>query len=453
LPYLIGTHDAKLVILSMVVASLAAYIALALAGRVTAHIGILGKLWLMGGAFSMGIGIWSMHFIGMLAFVLPIPVNYDISLTLLSLLIAMAISGFALFTVSRPEVGLKQFIAGGAILGSGICVMHFTGMFAMRMHPAITYDPVLLTLAVLIAFVASFAALWLAFKLRTDDFQKYRSRNILGALIMGLAITAVHYTAMAAANFDGNSICLAQGGVNRKWLAITVSLAAFSILSVTLLLSIIDSLLASQYARLVRALQEANEKLNHTVLHDNLTKLPNRLLLEERANQTLVSAQRAGKCFAMMFIDLDYFKVINDTLGHHCGDQILQETAQRVSEMLRAEDIIARVGGDEFVVLLKEVGNPKIASHVAEKILHVLSQVFHIDGKELNISPSIGISLYPNDGLDIHTLMVNADKAMYRAKDQGRSQYQFFNPERNTVSGEESLRPFSDVKSSSQYPA
>src|SRR6202022_2146330 len=186
----------------------------------------------------------------------------------------------------------------------------------------------------------------------------------------------MHYIGMAAAKFAGNSICLVQRGVDSYWLAITISLATLCVLSITLLLSVIDSHLASHTAGLTRSLRRANEQLHHLVLHDNLTRLPNRTLLEDRITQAISSAQGLGKLFAVMLLDLDRFKTINDSLGHHYGDKLLQAVAQRLTETLRAEDTVARIGGDEFVVLLKEIGELQAGGIFAKNFSPVCRNLF-----------------------------------------------------------------------------
>src|SRR6185295_11851204 len=164
-----GSYSYWLVLLSIIVAIFASYTALDLATRITASKGRSARFWLVGGAFSMGMGIWSMHFIGMLAFSLPMPMGYDVPITLLSLLIAAVVSYFALYTVTRTTLSAKSLLIGGILMGSGIGAMHYTGMAAMEMSPPIQYDPWLFGASILVPIVASHAALWIAFNLRRND--------------------------------------------------------------------------------------------------------------------------------------------------------------------------------------------------------------------------------------------------------------------------------------------
>lgn len=433
--YLTGSYQPGLVLLSIVVAMMASFTALNLTGRVAETRGRASSLWLMGGAIAMGSGIWSMHFVGMLAYSLPIRMSYDPALTVLSLLAAIGVSAFALRTVAGNTVSRQRYLVGGVLMGIGICAMHYLGMQAMQMAPAIRYDPLLVGASALIAIVASVVALWLAFTLRAGSGRLAHAKKAGAAVVMGMAIIAMHYTGMEAARFDPGAICTTQGGVDGNWLAVLVGLAALSLLTIALLLSVVDSRLATKTAGLVRSLSQANRKLHHLALHDSLTRLPNRSLLEDRLSQAIHSGERHQKQFAVMFLDLDRFKTINDSLGHHYGDKLLQAVAARLTACVRAEDTVARLGGDEFVVLLGDVSAPSVVSMIAQKLLDAMAAPLVIEGQQQSVSVSVGISMYPEDGRSLRELMSNADSAMYHAKKMGRAHYQFFAPEMNAAAG------------------
>ncbi|MGA7921671.1 MAG: EAL domain-containing protein [Candidatus Acidiferrales bacterium] len=179
--------------------------------------------------------------------------------------------------------------------------------------------------------------------------------------------------------------------------------------------------------------------------HDFLTGLPNRMLLKDRVDQAIVLAPRNGKKVAVLFLDLDGFKHINDSLGHLVGDKLLQSVSKRLVDCVRATDTVSRQGGDEFVVLLSEMEHSEDAAISARRMLKVVAELHSIEQHDLHITTSIGVSVYPDDGMDAETLIKNADTAMYQAKDNGRQSYQFFKPEMNIraverQSIEESLR-------------
>jgi diguanylate cyclase (GGDEF)-like protein len=425
---LIGTYNSWLVALSVVIAAIASYTALDLAGRVSARQGLASRLWLLGGALSMGSGIWAMHFVGMLAFQLAIPLAYDTLLNLLSWLIAAAVSGVALFVVRRPVLTGANLSAGGALMGIGIASMHYTGMAAMRMSPPIQYDPVLFVASVMIAAGASLAALWLAFQLRRKFSRAAVVAKLGSALVMGLAIAGMHYTGMAAARFAGNSVCLAAAGpsgLHNETLAVLVGVATLGVLAVTLILSAVDAHFAAHTAKLADSLRSTNDQLRNVALFDKLTGLPNRLLLEDRLAQAAYRADRGEKQFALMFVDLDRFKPVNDRYGHAVGDALLRTVAQRLAGAVRKQDTVARTGGDEFVVVLCDIHHAQDAALVAGKVVQELARPFRVDQYDLAISCSIGISVYPQDGRDLAELMVGADAAMYRAKRAGASSFEF----------------------------
>ena len=289
-----GDYHSDLVALSIAVAVIASYTALDLANRVGESASSLQKTWswLIAGAVSMGTGIWAMHFIGMLAFRLPIAIAYDVPTTWLSMLIAIGVSAIALFILRRPQLPMRNLFTGALLMGTGISAMHYTGMIAMQMFPPIRYDPMLFCASVLIAFVASFVALWIAFQLRRSLSRFAILAKLGSAVVMGLAITGMHYTGMAAAHFAPGSMCRAavSGGIQGTTLAIVVGGIALAIMSLTLILSSIDGHFAVKNSRLARSLQVAKDAAD-AALRDN-----ERITRELRATQSelMTTARQAG---------------------------------------------------------------------------------------------------------------------------------------------------------------
>ncbi len=258
-----ATYNVWLVALSIIVAIVVSYTALTLAGRVAQTGQSGGRGWLLGGAAAMGIGIWSMHFIGMLAFSVPIPLRYNIVTTLVSLIIAILTSGFALAIASRPNLGVKRLAAGSLVMGAGICAMHYTGMAAIQIMPTISYDPLLVGASIAIAVTASFAALWLAFKLRSGQSWLMILTRGGAAVVMGFAITGMHYTGMAASMLAPGSICWGGAALDNNWLALTIGLIALALLAITLIAAVYDAHLESRTRQDALRLARLNTDLQH----------------------------------------------------------------------------------------------------------------------------------------------------------------------------------------------
>ncbi len=172
--------------------------------------------------------------------------------------------------------------------------------------------------------------------------------------------------------------------------------------------------------------KQAEEKLARHAYYDNLTDLPNRRLFQSHLKQALTLARRNQRRLAVLFVDLDHFKTINDSWGHAVGDRLLQSAAKWLKSCLRASDVVARLGGDEFIILLPEIAQAEDATTVAEKLLSALRKPVRIEGREIFTSASIGISLYPDDGAEAEILMKNADQAMYCVKQDGRNNHRLF---------------------------
>ncbi|HNA81050.1 MAG TPA: PAS domain S-box protein [Thiobacillaceae bacterium] len=183
----------------------------------------------------------------------------------------------------------------------------------------------------------------------------------------------------------------------------------------------------------ITKVKRSEEELNRLAYHDALTGLPNRLLLLDRIDHAIRRSVRSSARFALLFIDLDRFKNINDTLGHQTGDELLKAVAERIQKRLRAEDTLSRLGGDEFILLMEDITNEQRAANLARELLRLLGKPYHIAGHDIFLSASIGISLHPEDGNDAETLIKHADTAMYRAKEGGRNGYQFYTREQSVA--------------------
>ena len=184
----------------------------------------------------------------------------------------------------------------------------------------------------------------------------------------------------------------------------------------------------------VSARKDAEEKLLHLAHFDPLTDLPNRAMFHDRLTQALVQAQRRNERVGVMFLDLDHFKDVNDTLGHAMGDLLLQKMAHRLTVTVRPGDTVGRLSGDEFGIILGDLRSPEDASLVAQKILKALTSPFRLNEQDRTVTTSIGISLYPDHGTDNDTLVKAADAAMYEAKDKGRNTFAFFRGEASSGS-------------------
>jgi len=278
--YLSATYEPGLVLLSVAVAIFASYIALDLAQRVHTTKGVIARYWLLAGSVVMGTGIWSMHFVAMLAFSLPIRLGYDVAMTFLSWLAATLASGIALSIASRPHVTALQRVVGSLAMGSGICAMHYVGMMAMRMQPAIVWQPTWFALSIVVALLASFAALQVFHWMRGRSGGRRIIWQVVASIVMGLAIAGMHYCGMVAAQFPSGSVCRVASAENSTWLGGVIGGATLLLLAVTLVKSTSDARTQDQLALL-------NDRL---IRHNaELIELNQKLLM---AKQQLVQADR-----------------------------------------------------------------------------------------------------------------------------------------------------------------
>ena len=429
--YLTPSYDIKLVLSSLLIASFASYLALDLVKRMHATDLRAARGWWIAGSLSMGTGIWSTHFVGMLAFSLPIALGFTVLLTLLSWIAAAGASGLALWLASRGRLTPLHLGSGALLIGAGICVMHYTGMAALDMTPPIVWRWDLVAASAAIAVGASGATLMIFFRLRLVSASRGLFHQLVASLIMGLAISGMHYTGMHAANFPFDSVCLSADILNGADLGKLAMLISVAFLVMTLFTSTMETgiKLASSLKRSNEELQLANTELQKHALLDGLTGLPNRLLFDDRLQRALAHLRRSDEkaYVAVLVVDLDDFKPINDSLGHAAGDLVLKEVGVRLCNVAREGDTVARIGSDEFVLLMEHFFDVADSSALAQRIVLALAQPMQLAKQQVHVTSSVGVAHYPAHGPG-DKLTTHADAAMHAAKLAGGNTYAVFEP-------------------------
>lgn len=421
--------DPVLIAISYLVAFIASFVALDSAGKIPLSSRKAALFWRIAGGVTLGIGIWSMHFIGMLSMQMPMMMSYDLWLTLASLGVAVVASATALnIAVAGKKLSPFRLIFATAILSAGVVSMHYIGMAALMLDGSIIWDRRLVGLSVVIAVVASGTALWLAFRLRDKRKGVFIDR-IIAAFVMAAAICAMHYTGMSAAQFQEMAHTL-PGGIGELGLSIWVSVTTLCLLGVMLIISLIDS--HRRTSRLTDNLHQLNRQLELQARFDALTGLANRHQMDLRMQDCLRSALLSKKPFAVIFLNVDHFKRVNDTWGHSVGDELLIAVAQRITARLTREMTLARLGGDAFILLVPECDDDRLNALVTA-LLEDVRRPLSVCGHTLSTTISAGVSLYPQDGETLHELKLKADAALHRVKEEGRNGWAIYRAEMSTA--------------------
>ncbi|MES2394315.1 MAG: diguanylate cyclase [Acidobacteriota bacterium] len=421
---------------------LAAYVALMLAERMrVARTAPERWSWLQAGSMALGSGIWAMHYLGMLAVQLPVAMYYYWPTVLLSGMLAVAASGVTLIVMSRDKAGREHLFVGSLMMATGIGLMHYVGMAAMRSRAMESYNPWVVALSVAAAAVLSWMALATAFAVRPKGFTGGLRLRLMGAVLMGVGIAAMHYIAMAGVTFYRMDTPVDYTGtihVSRLgiWgVAVVTSLMLLGALVMAALDQRRMGALSAANRELVEVqralyenelqLREAIAALNELAVRDGLTGLFNRRHFDAVFSVEWRRAGREHKSLALLLIDVDNFKAFNDRYGHLGGDECLRELARTlVGAPRRGYDCIARFGGEEFAVLLPGA-KAEDAARIAEELrLRVLKlQLEHASsGVSQFATVSIGVSSrMPVAGEDSRVLVAEADAALYAAKRAGRN--------------------------------
>jgi diguanylate cyclase len=430
-----------LVVVSVLISIGASFAALSLADRVQAATAVgPRRFWLTSGSVAMGVGIWSMHYLGMLAVTLPVPVFYFWPTVLLSMLLAIAASSVALSVVSRERLTARRLLLGGLLMGAGIGAMHYTGMAAMRSSAMEHYNPWIVILSVLAAAGFSWLALWIAFASRRNE-QNETWMRIAGSVVMGLGIAAMHYIAMLGVRFTSSTMPFSMsgtvrvGGLGESVIAVVTGLilvVAFGTATLDKwrfrdlqkahkeLMEAQEALLESQ-----EELRKVNAMLNELSVRDGLTGLYNRRHFDAALDTELRRAARNLKPISLLMIDVDCFKALNDGYGHQRGDDCLREVARVLEEHpRRGYDVVARYGGEEFVLLLPDAN--AYAARAAAESIRLAVQALKIENHGSTVDDVVTVSIgiccdnphvYDESGRFVR----EADAALYAAKRLGRN--------------------------------
>ena len=429
------THNPFLVLLAYLVACAAGFGTLDMAERVS-HVDnpTAKRRWRWIGAACLAGGIWSTHFISMLAFQAPIAIHYEVFMTVASLLIAMVASLFAMQTLSHAQLHFHQYLVASIWMGLGIALMHYVGMAAMRSEAQVYFSGALFGLSVAIAIGASLAALLLSHYLRSGSGMFHQLLKYGASLVLGAGILSMHFTGMAAMQ-----LLLPTGAVpplpidnNPTQLGLSVAVITLLVIGSSISAALADKKLQHKERDLRRVntllseLDQARASLQQVAHYDALTSLLNRRGFNQIFAEKLAQKSLDGGMLAVIFLDIDHFKRINDSLGHDAGDELLTVLAGHIKSSVRSHnDVVARFGGDEFCILIN-IHHRDEARHMAQRIMLKMKEPIELAGRRMVMTTSIGISVFPEDGTTSEELLKTADLALYQSKDGGRNSLNFF---------------------------
>jgi diguanylate cyclase (GGDEF)-like protein len=441
------TYQPQMLAAALLMALFAAHVALEVALRLRGGDPLVVLGWLIGGSLSVGTGLWAMNTLGLLSLQPGGVVGHDSALSLASWLLGVGAVFVLLWGAGRSERRWSDLAIGGGAFALALTAMFLLGAMALQLTPPLISAPLVGMLAIVVT-----SLIGALFVLALGD----------GKLLQAVQSPLRRAAALAAATVALISAMFLAGGfaemparaattalLPSDSLAVLAGLGATVLLSMALLMAKLELRLSGKTARLAESLRQANEDLQKIAFNDPLTQLPNRLVFEERLERAVSRADRDSSRLALLFIDLDGFKPINDSFGHSSGDIMLREVGSRLRSLARHGDTMARVGGDEFLMLLEGQPDEGSAALVAQRVLKTLSQPVTIGDRDVAVSCSIGIVFHP-DGAAPDKLIAHADAAMYAAKRAGGSTYCFFEPSMD-ADAREQVEMLRDLRSALEH--
>jgi diguanylate cyclase (GGDEF)-like protein len=376
------------------------------------------------GALALGAGLWCLDLVGLLALGTQSWAETDFTILFAAFAVAVLdlMGMLAVFAGSEPST--SRILAGSTAAAAGISATYWTTVAALGpARPAGgIVRPLILSLA--LAFAAFTSAFWLRYRVGPQPSWTGLVGKAAAALLGAAALLLMPLSAWQGGTFDfGN---FGQGpGAGRQLLGVALGAAGFAVLAITRIAVFYERRLSERTAQCARELEEVHTRLQYLATHDSLTGLPNWLLFKERLAQAVADTGRPERAIAVAVLDLDHFSSLNHSLGHGAGDWLLSEVARRVGAVLRPGDLLARLGSDEFVVLIDSLAARVDAETITRNILAELREPFSINGADVSVRPSIGVSVWPDDGRRVDDLLSHAEVAMALAKERG-GEVQFF---------------------------
>ncbi|MBP1315160.1 EAL domain-containing protein [Herbaspirillum sp. 1130] len=413
---------------ALLVASLSAYAALEVSERIVLQESQHRRLWLAIGAVVFGLGVWGAMLLTVASLDAPMAIAFDARMVVLTLLLCLSSAFYLMHLTGMRRPQPARLVIGGLAIGAAFNAAFHIALKSMTLVPPLVYHTPLLIVALVVSevvavFIVTLFSASNGRKPMTGSLNSQQARRVLAALLVGAGLVSSAAAGLRALLIDPQAQSLAGEGITREHLVNGLVFLAFLAMAMA---RVVSGVQRNQVLK--KIVGRTNDKLLHFATHDVLTGLPNRALLADRIQHAVEVARRNGKPFAVLFMDLDGFKAINDSLGHAVGDGLLVAVAQRIRACIRGEDMVARIGGDEFVVVMSNLSTPEVVEQLSENILAELRLDFQIEDATLRVTSSIGIAVYPNSGESVDALMKNADAAMYEAKQSGRNTYRFFEP-------------------------